>query len=432
MTRDRGATPGAQARKALTLEDLRVRPGAPVAEARLPKVSVVVLNFNGREHLAGCFDSLAQLDYPRDRLDVLMIDNASDDGSVGEVRRRWPWVRTEVNPRNTGFAPACNQGANLRGDASVLAFLNNDMKVDPRWLRELVAPIVRGECAATTSKMWSWDGSRIDSAGGGMNFHGIGLQFGYKEPPGPVHDMPRKTLFPCGGAMAIDAAVFDASGGFDPEYFAYYEDVDLGWRLWVLGHEVHYVPGSACWHHHFGTSKYFPVETLRLLQVRNPLLSCLKNYDDENLGKVLPALLALALRRMLVVSGIDSDLAYRIQVARPGAGPARPRLWKRALTRLGLAPPVAHGRAEVTRVCVADLIGINDALSSWDHWMRRRAEIQSRRKRPDSEIFRLFLRPLWCVEDDRAYRELFEGVTDLTGVRALFDGLTTLHEDPHK
>lgn len=64
--------------------------------------------------------------------------------------------------------------------------------------------------------------------------------------------------------------------------------------------------------------------------------------------------------------------------------------------------------------------------------MGRRRDVQSRRKRPDAEIFRLFLRPMWCVEDDPAYRELQRGVTDFTGVQALFEGLTLIDKDPHK
>lgn len=413
---------------AASLADLRVKPGRALTDRELPRVTVVILNLNGRHHLAGCFDSLKAMRYPEDKLDVLMIDNASDDGSVDEARRRWPWVRVVVNERNAGFAPGCNQGARLRGDSRVLAFLNNDIRVDPNWLRELVQPIVRGECAATTSKMFSWDGKHIDSAGGGMNFYGFGIQCGYKDVPGPEHDVPRKTLFACGGAMAIDAQVFDSCGGFDPEFFAYYEDVDLGWRMWVLGHEIHYAPASMCWHHHHGTSKRLPLETVRLIQVRNPLLSCFKNYDDENLRKVMPVALALLVRRMLTASGIPSDLPYRIEHARP-AEPASGRLG-RALGKLRRARGPAHGRVTVNAMCAADLIAANDLLANWPHWMKRREEVQSRRRRPDRDIFELFLRPMWSIEDDPAFRTLLEGSAEFFRVREMFEGLTLIPKDP--
>jgi len=413
-----------------TFSDLYVKPGKPVADASLPKVAVVVLNLNGKHHLELCFNSLFAMDYPREKLDVVLIDNASDDGSVEFVKRKWPSIRIHVNARNVGFAPGCNQGARLRNDATVLAFLNNDMRVDKHWLRELVGPIVRGECVAATSKMMSWDGKHLDSAGGGMNFHGLGLQYGYKEEPRHDFDKPRKTLFACGGAMAMDAKLYDEVGGFDNEFFAYYEDVDLGWRTWVLGHEVHYAPSSICWHHHHGTSKRLPLETVRLIQVRNPLLACFKNYDDENLRKILPVALALASRRTLIMSGIPSDQPYRIEHARPVEAGAAPNKLGKLLGKLRLKAPAKHGVAPITRVGVADLIAVNDLLSNWDHWMRRRADVQSRRKRSDAEVFRLFLRPLWCVEKDPQYQQLFEGATRFFGVDTLFDGLTLIDKDP--
>ncbi|MBI5432841.1 MAG: glycosyltransferase family 2 protein [Planctomycetes bacterium] len=408
-----------------TFEELLVRPGGPVADTALPRATIVILNYNGRHHLELCFTSLAKLDYPRERLEVLLIDNGSDDGSVEEMRAKHAWVRLHVNARNAGFAPACNQGAGLATRPEVLVFLNNDMRVEPSFLKELVAPLVRGECDATTAKMLSWDGKVLNSAGGGMNFHGLGFQYGMNRPPAPEFDAPRKTLFPCGGAMAIRASVYAEVGGFDPEFFAYYEDVDLGWRLWVQGKTVHYVPSSVCYHHHSSTSKSFPPEVVRLLQVRNPMYACFKNYDDENLRRVLPAMLALALRRMLILSGIPSDQPFRIEHAS-----ARPS------SLVGKLMEKAHKHFEsdipIKRVAAADLIGINDLLSNWDHWMERRREVQSRRARSDQEIFRLFLKPMWCIEDDPAYRALQDGVSRFTGLDELFQGLEFLRGEPHK
>ncbi|MCK6446901.1 MAG: glycosyltransferase family 2 protein [Planctomycetes bacterium] len=426
---ERGARDGSGASSSAggpaRLDELVVTPGGPVSDSALPRATFVILNYNGRHHLELCFSSLAKLDYPREKLEVLLIDNGSDDGSVEEMRAKHPWVRLHVNDRNLGFAPACNQGASLATRPEVLVFLNNDMRVDPAFLKELVAPLVRGECDATTAKMFSWDGKVMNFAGGGMNFHGLGIQYGLNRPPGPEFDVPRKSLFPCGGAMAIRARTYDEVGGFDPEFFAYYEDVDLGWRLWVQGKSVHYVPSSVCWHHHSSTSKSFPPEVVRLLQVRNPMYACFKNYDDENLRKVLPAMLALALRRMLVVSGIPSDEPFRIEKA-----------FARPSSLVGKLMEKAHKQLEsdipIRRIAAADLIGINDLLANWEHWMERRREVQSRRARADQEIFRLFLKPMWCIEQDPAYRALHRGVSEFCGVDELFRGLEFFPGEPHK
>ena len=86
----------------------------------------------------------------------------------------------------------------------------------------------------------------------------------------------------------------------------------------------------------------------------------------------------------------------------------------------------------IRKVAVADLIGINDLLGNWDHWERRRADVQGRRRRSDSEIFQLFHKPLWCVEDESAYRALHFGAAKRFGVEDLFKGLTAEGPDPNK
>ncbi len=392
---------------------LAVVPGPPVPERDLPRAAVVILNLNGRRHLQACFESLAALDYPKDRLEVILVDNGSEDGSTREMRERHAWVRLLENEKNLGFSVGCNQGARAAKRPEALVFLNNDMRVGTTWLRELVGPIVRRECQATTAKMLSWDGKRMDSAGGGMNFHGIGIQRGYFEEPGPEHEVPRRTLFACGGAMAIDARVFEEVGGFDEEFFAYYEDVDLGWRMWVQGHECRYVPSAVCYHHHSSTSVRLPREMVRLLQVRNPLLACVKNYDDQNLGTMLGPLFALALRRMWIASGIRDDKPFRIEEASSGALVGARRLFDRALRK-------AREHVPVRRLAAADLIGINDLLGRWDHWMNRRAQVQRKRRRADAEIFGLFLKPHWCIENERGYRELHKGLTGFLKLDRLF------------
>ena len=400
--------------------DLGVSPGPALTESQLPAVSIIILNLNGLEHLAGCFETIAALDYPAEKRDVLLIDNASTDASVETMRRDFPWVRLITNERNVGFSAGCNQGAAASPEAEVLVFLNNDMRFEPGFLRELVAPVVRGECAAATGKMMSWDGKLLNSAGGGMNLHGIGIQRGYMEAPDPKYDEPRKTLFACGGAMAVDPQVFRDVGGFDEEFFAYYEDIDLGWRMWVEGHECHYTPKAVCYHHHSSTSKRLPKEMIRLLQIRNPLLACFKNYDDDNLRRILPAMLALTFRRTRLVSELSDEVPFRIEHADGNAAPAGvERLWRRLFAKVD-----QQDRYPLSRLAVADLIGINDLLGRWEHWMKRRADVQGRRKRTDREIFDLFLRPHWCVEGEPAYQELHAGLTSFLGLDSMFEGAT--------
>ena len=392
-------------------EELRVTPGPPIDLRTLPKLAIVVPSLDGGNVLPDCLASIAALEYERERLEVVLVDNGSTDGSVDFVRQHFPSVRILSHDRNLGFAAACNAGARAARDADVVAFLNNDMRFEPDFLVQLVAPLVRRECAMTTAKLLSWDGQAIDTSGTGTTLLGIAVQPGYGQPPRPEHDVPRRTLFGCGGAMAVRAAVLQDAGGFDEEYFAYYEDLDLGWRMWVLGHEVHYVPTAVGYHHHSHTSKRFPPEVVRLVMIRNSLLTCIKNYDDANLARILPAMLALAIRRAHLKSGLDEG-PFRIEAARP----TRPNV----ATRFLAAVNDGDRTVPIERTGAADLIAIDDVLSDWEHWMRRRREVQERRRRGDDEIQRLFLDPLACVEGDDAYAALQAGLFQLYGLDRAF------------
>jgi hypothetical protein len=273
-------------------------------------------------------------------------------------------------------------------------FLNNDMRVEPAFLRELVAPIVRGECQATTGKMLSWDGKLVNSAGGGMNFHGLGIQIGLDDTDLSAHRQPGETLFACGGAMVVERELFLAAGGFDEHFFAYYEDVDLGWRLWVLGERIRFVPSSVAYHHHSATSVRIDLHKLRLLQIRNPLQTIFKNYDDENLRRVLPAALLLTLRRTKYQLTLNEAL-YSLK---PGGGQKRGPL---AALRVKLAARL--NKARVSRAGLADVLAINELLDDLPGLIARRRAVQDRRLRPDAEIIPLFREPFWPAEAASEY-----------------------------
>ncbi len=377
-----------------------------------PRVAIVVPNLNGLRHLDTLFGCVRVQTGLGDRpCECVLVDNGSRDGSAKRARRE-PNVRVLDNETNLGFSAACNRGA-LEVDADIVCFVNTDVRFDADFVSRLIEPIVRGEAAATTARMLSWDGEAIDFAGGGMNFHGIGIAKGYRDKPSADQEGAAPSLFPCGGAMAIDRRVFHEVGGFDEAFFAYYEDVDLGWRLWLQGHEVRYVPDAVCHHHHASTSGTFPAEVIRLLQIRNPLLSCFKNYDDENLRRIFPAALALAVRRMQLVAGVDAERGFRIEHAIP----SRSRGWAKlvnALRRFG------RPRVSIRNEAVADLFALGDLLGDWDAWMARRRTVQSHRRRSDAEIFALFDDPFWCIEDDPSYRELHDGLIELFELRKIF------------
>jgi GT2 family glycosyltransferase len=276
----------------------------------LPGVSLVILNWNGREHLGPVLSSTQKLDYPADRLEVIVADNASSDGSSAYVRDNFPAVRLIELDRNYGFAEGNNRAAAAAGH-EWLAFLNNDMRVEPDWVSKLVAPVLTNpKLGAVSSKILNWDGTAIDFIGAGINFQGFGFQIDHGK-RASEKDVARRLLCPCGGAMLVRKDLFLEFGGFDKDYFGFYEDTDLGWRLNLLGHDVWYTPEAVCYHRGHGSFDKIKAERTRLLYERNSLFTMYKCLDDTNLAAALPATMLLLNEKALRMADLDTA-PYRL------------------------------------------------------------------------------------------------------------------------
>ena len=269
-----------------------------------PLVSIIVINYNGFSLLKDCFSSLKNLTYPSDCIEFIMVDNGSSDKSLLLMKEHFPDVKIIENKKNLGFAEPNNMAASM-AEGEYLAFINNDMKVSPDWLIKLVEAIRNSppDVICVGSKILNWHGETVQFAGGGLAFDGRGFELSslpeHKETYPPI-------LFACGGAMLIKRDVFIKLGGFDPKYFAYFEDVDLGWRLWITGYRVLLVPDSIVYHHHQKTgSAIFSLEQKIFLGERNCFYSMIKNYEDKYLARVLPAVICLRLKKMLIHSKLD-------------------------------------------------------------------------------------------------------------------------------
>jgi GT2 family glycosyltransferase/glycosyltransferase involved in cell wall biosynthesis len=284
--------------------------GAHVPDpALLPTLSVIVVNYRGTDDTVTCLRALrADLDYPAERLQIICVDNASGDGGVARLREIGGVAVVEA-PGNLGFTGGCNLGAR-HATGSVLAFLNNDARPHPDWAKAAVATL-RAEptVAAVASKVLDWDGGTIDFVDAGLTWFGMGYNRDAGRPAGdPVHDEPRDVLFATGSAMFVRAGVFRELGGFDERFFMFYEDVDLGWRLNLRGWRVRYQPRSVAYHrHHASISKVDSSDGARELYLleRNALATLYKNFSDRTLARVLPAALALAVRRATARGEVD-------------------------------------------------------------------------------------------------------------------------------
>jgi GT2 family glycosyltransferase len=323
-------------------------PFAPPSDARSPDVSILIATCDRRELLEDCLASLASLDLDGVRAEVVVFDNGSRDGTAEWLAARHPAARVVASPVNVGFA-AANDRAAEAARAPLLCLVNNDMRFDRRFLRELLAAHRATGAACVGATILSADGSCLEFDGGAMSFdgHAVPLRHGAPLGEGETRRAPFATLFACGGAMLVARDVFLRAGGFDEDYFAYFEDVDLGWRLWVLGERCVQAPGALCYHREHGSESLLAAGRRLELLEQNALLTIYKNYEPERGERVLRCALAL--------------LAERVR-CEPGRAAA----------------------------CERGLLGALRALPAAE---RRRREIAERRRRGDAEIAPLFREP---------------------------------------
>lgn len=244
-------------------------------------VSVIVLNFNGRPYLKQCLDALLATDYPR--FEVVVVDNASTDGSAEFIRLNYPTVRVIRHAQNYGYAVGYNLVMD-RVENEHVAFLNNDVFVKPNWLKELMLHIDKEDVAAVVPVMkFFCDETRINSAGGNCDVYGVGWNRGNGEIDRGQYDTIQEVFYGNGGALLIKKRVWREVGSFDERYFLYGEDLDWCWRARLKGYKILYVPYSEV--HHLWRGSGAPM--MHLLE-RHWLSTILKNYSFKTLVFLIP------------------------------------------------------------------------------------------------------------------------------------------------
>jgi N-acetylglucosaminyl-diphospho-decaprenol L-rhamnosyltransferase len=222
-----------------------------VAGSPSPDVSVIVPTYEGVHHLEHLLPSLHEQTLPHD---VIVVDNASTDGTEEFLRERWPQVRVISLAENRGFGKAANAGVEAASSQSVV-LLNNDIVCTPTFLERLVSALepAHGVVMAAPILVRRGDEGRIDTAGIVVDRTLHGFNHLYGEPVEVLQNGAFDPLAPCGGAAAFDRSAFLGVGGFDPAFFAYLEDVDLALRCSARGWKCRLVPAAVAIHAHSGT-----------------------------------------------------------------------------------------------------------------------------------------------------------------------------------
>ena len=302
-----------------------------------PEVSVIVLTATGPRHLPACLTSLAALEYPADKREVIVVDNGSPEDPTAAVRTHYPSARIIRLERNLGFCGGNNLAAReARG--RWLIFLNDDTRVERGMIGALLDTAARRSARAVGALVLAWDGQSVDFGGGEVNFEGKGFQAGLGARDIDRWRTERPLFFACGAAMLVDRRVFLDNGGFPESYFAYYEDVALGWRLRAMGHDVWLSPAAVVYHRHHGTSGNRSLIRTRLCEA-NGLQTLFAALEDRHAGRALTSALLLAVARVLLGAGladqqVEAAQAGRLHRLRPSV------LWshaRHALVRRGAA-----------------------------------------------------------------------------------------------
>jgi GT2 family glycosyltransferase len=262
-----------------------------------PRVTVAVLNYDGRKLLDVVMPSVLAQTYSRAR--VVVVDNGSRDGSGEYVEAHWPSVDVIRIAGNVGVAAALNR-AIAATTGEFIALLNNDIELESRWLGELVAALDAHPGAASASgKLLRYhDRPIIDAAGDLMLWSGAVVNRGGGEPDRGQFDQAQGIFAACAGAALYRRTAFDVVGPFDESFFAYLEDIDWGVRAQLLAFGSRYVPTAVAYHIGGATTSRQKSFYVRL-QRRNQVLLIIKNYPAEALPRhgwkiVINQLLTLA------------------------------------------------------------------------------------------------------------------------------------------
>ena len=253
------------------------------------KFSVVIPNWNGRRFLAACLKSLQEQTYTD--IEIIVVDNASDDGSQALVREGFPQVRLITLSENRGFTGACNIGMQAAcGD--IIALLNNDTEADVNWVNAIVEGFCNHqEVGMVASKMLLFDRrDHFHTAGDTFATDGSAGNRGAWERDVGQYDRAEYVFGACGGAAAYRKSMLDDIGLLDDDFFFLLEDVDLAWRAQLAGYKALYVPSAVVFHHLSAsgggvTASYYDGRNSIWVLVKNMPGALMRKYAPRILGR---------------------------------------------------------------------------------------------------------------------------------------------------
>jgi GT2 family glycosyltransferase len=238
--------------------------------------SIIIPNWNGAQFLPTCLDALCQQTYPS--IEIIVVDNASQDGSQDLIKSGYPIAKLVELPENRGFTGACNAGIKTaRGD--YIALLNNDTEVDSGWVAAVVNAFQQHpDAGIVASKMLLFDQrDTIHTAGDFFTLDGRAGNRGVWQKDEGQFDQEAWVFSACGGSSVYRRTLLDTIGLLDDEFFFSLEDMDLAWRAQLTGWRCLYTPAAIVYHHLSATGGGV---TASYYDGRNLIFTLVKNYPS--------------------------------------------------------------------------------------------------------------------------------------------------------
>jgi len=333
----------------------------------MKKILVAVLNYNGLHHLQKFLPSVAA---HSSNAEILLIDNASTDGSVEWIQKNYSHIRTVRLDKNYGYAGAYTRIL-MKEDADYFVILNNDVEVTPGWIEKMRAVLEENDkVAAVQPKLLQYDKRTVfeysGACGGHLDALGYpfcrGRIFDTSEEDKHQYDTPSEIFWTCGAAMMIRADVFKKAGGFDETFFTHQEEIDLCWRIQRLGYKLKNVPDVTVFHLGGGTLAEGSDKKI-FYNFRNSLFNLIKNYPT---GKVW----------IIVLMRLMLDGIYALRMIFAGKWKVPFIILKSHVSFYVSLPSLLKKRKELTSYLKFDIYPDYKGSVVWQYFVRRKRRFQ--------------------------------------------------------
>jgi len=257
--------------------------------SNLPKVSIIILNYNAGDLLEKCVSSIIQSKY--EDLEIILVDNASKDQNHKKCKEKFPQIKLIENKENLGYCQGNNVGLE-QATGEYIIILNPDTEVESNWINEFLKEYeIHGDGLYQPKLLATSDKTRINSGGNMMNIFGFGYSSGKGKKDSKEYNNFKIINYASGACLFTSKKTLEKIGFFDSYLFAYHDDLELGWRAAQLGIKSFYVPNVVVYHTESFSFKWSP-KKFYLLE-RNRWYCILTHYSKSTFYKILPGLIVV-------------------------------------------------------------------------------------------------------------------------------------------